>query len=264
MNSRIVRCLLAAALLPAALLPAATAAQQPLPLGSTAAGSLTSDMPAQYTVEFDGPGFLAVVVRADDPDDDLVLLVTDDEGQVLPSGRSDSDLNGQVGAEQLLVQIPWGGSYRVVVEQFYSSGSVGFQVGASFLASPLAEAEPDPDGKPGGAIALAVDETHDDSIDPAAGDGWDWYAITAETAGVLTILTRSVDDTGGDLRIDVYRADDLREAVEGSDQDQSGVMTNESVTIDVAAGETVYVKVAPSFAANSAVAYRIASGLIGG
>lgn len=251
-------------LITAALVPTAAAAQEPLPLGSTTAGSLMSEAPAEYTVELDGPGFLAVVLRADSPDDDLVLVVTDDEGQVLPSARSDSDLNGQMGAEQLLVQIPWGGTYGVVVEQFYSSGAVSFQVGASFLATPLAAADPDPDGKPSGAVALAVDETHDDSIDPAGGDGWDWYAITAETAGVLTILTRAVDDRQGDLRIDVFRADDLREAEEGSDQDQSGVMTNESVTVDVAAGETVYVKVAPSFMADGAVAYRIASGLIGG
>lgn len=259
MNPRLVPSLLVAA-----LLPAAAAAQQSLPLGSTTAGSLTSEMPAEYTVALDGPGFLAVIVRADSPDDDLVLLVTDDEGQVLPSGRSDSDLNGQMGAEQLLVQIPAGGTYGVVVEQFYSSGAVSFQVGASFLASPLAAAEPDPDGKPSGAIALAVDESHDDSINPAEGDGWDWYAITAETAGVLTILTRAVDDVEGDLRIDVFRAGDLREPEEGSDQDQSGVMTNESVAIDVAAGETVYVKVAPSFMVDGTVAYRIASGLIGG
>ncbi|WP_405284962.1 hypothetical protein V3331_05070 [Gaopeijia maritima] len=251
-------------LITAALVPTAAAAQEPLPLGSTTAGSLMSETPAEYTVELDGPGFLAVVLRADSPDDDLVLVVTDDEGQVLPSARSDSDLNGQTGAEQLLVQIPWGGTYGVVVEQFYSSGAVSFQVGASFLATPLAAADPDPDGKPSGAVALAVDETHDDSIDPAGGDGWDWYAITAETAGVLTILTRAVDDRQGDLRIDVFRADDLREAEEGSDQDQSGVMTNESVTVDVAAGETVYVKVAPSFMADGTVAYRIASGLIGG
>jgi hypothetical protein len=258
MNSRI-----ALGLLAAALLPVAATAQQSLPLGSTTAGSLTSDMPAQYSVELDGPGFLAVIVRADSSDDDLVLLVTDDEGQVLPSGRSDSDLNGQMGAEQLIVQIPGGGTYGVVVEQFYSSGTVSFQVGASFLATPLAQAEPDPDGKPSVAIALAVDEPHEDSIDPSNGDGWDWYAITAETAGALTVLTRAVDDLGGDLRIDVFRAGDLREPEEGSDQDESGVLTNESVTVDVAAGETVYVKVAPSFASSGAVAYRIASGMIG-
>ncbi|MBT8462940.1 MAG: hypothetical protein KJO44_10515, partial [Gemmatimonadetes bacterium] len=99
-------------LLPAALLvgvalaPAASSAQMPLPLGTTASGTISSQ-PAEYLVELDGPGFLAVVVRAATEDDDLVLSVTDDEGQVLLSGRSDIDLNGQMGAEQLIVQIPW-------------------------------------------------------------------------------------------------------------------------------------------------------------
>lgn len=258
MNLRFAPCAVAALLLPATSL-----AQESLPLGSTTTGTVASQMPVEYTVDFDGPGFLSVVVRAAADDDDLVLLVTDDEGQVLPSARSDSDLNGRMGAEQLLVQIPWGGRYNVVVEQYYGSGAIAYDVGASFLPTAMAAADPDPDGKPSGATPLAIDEMHDDSINPGGGDGWDWYAITAESSGVLTVLTRAVDDDEGDLRLDVFRADDLREPADGSDQDQGGVMTNETITIDVEAGETIYVKVAPSFAANGTVSYRIVSGLIG-
>lgn len=246
-----------------ALLPAALEAQAPLPVGSTVQGTVSTQT-ADYVVDLDAPGFLSVVVRAAAQDDDLVLSVTDDEGQVLLSGRSDIDLGGHMGAEQLIVQIPWAGRFGVVVERNYGSGTVSFEIGATFLATAMAEGEPDPDGKPSGATALDLDGGHEDSIDPASGDGWDWYSVTSASAGVLTVLTRAVDDAQGDLRIDVFRADDLREPAEGSDQDQSGVLTNESVSMDVAAGETVYVKVAPSFMGDGRVAYRIAAGLIGG
>ena len=247
----------------AVLLPTALTAQVALPVGSTSSGTVSAQA-AEYVVDLDGPGFLSVVVRASGEDDDLVLSVTDDEGQVLLSGRSDIDLGGNMGAEQLIVQIPWGGQYGVVIEQNYGSATVSFEVGATFLATPLAQAEPDPDGKPSGATALELDGGHEDSINPAQGDGWDWYAVTSASAGVLTVLTRAVDDQEGDLRLDVYRAGDLREPEDGSDQDQSGVLTNESVSMDVAAGETIYVKVSPSFSGSSRVAYRIAAGLIGG
>ena len=246
----------------AALVPTTLSAQTPLPVGSTATGTLSAQ-PMEYVVDLDGPGFLAVVVRAGTDDDDLVLLVTDDEGQVLLEGRSDSDLGGQMGAEQLIVQIPAGGQYAVVVEQNYGSGTVSFEVGATFLATAMAAADPDPDGKPSGATALEIDGAHEDEINPARGDGWDWYSVTSASAGVLTVLTRAVDDDAGDLRLDVFRADDLREPDDGSDQDQSGVLTNESISMDVAAGETIYVKVAPSFSGTGRVAYRIAAGLIG-
>lgn len=255
---------LASSMAAAVFIPAALTAQESLPIGSTTSGTVSGQTPVEYVVNLDGPGFLAVVVRAAGENDDLVLSVADDEGQVLLSGRSDSDLGGQMGAEQLLVQIPWGGEYAVLVAPNYGSSSISYEVGATFLSTELAAADPDPDGKPSGAAVLAVDGSHDDAIDPAQGDGWDWYSITSESAGVLTVLTRAIDDEEGDLRLDVFRADDLREPEDGSDQDQSGVYTNESVAVDVEAGETIYVKVAPSFMGNGRVAYRIAAGLIGG
>lgn len=247
----------------AILLPTAGWAQTDLPIGSTAPGTVSAGTAAEYVVTLDEPGFLAVVLRAMVDDEDLVLYVTDDEGQTLLEGRSDSDLGGRMGAEQLLVQIPWAGNYGVRVERNYGSGTASYEVGATFLATPMAAAEPDPDGKPSGAIALEIDGGQQDSIDPAQGDGWDWYSVTAPSTGVLTVLTRAVDSDEGDLRIDVFREGDLREPEEGSDQDESGVLTNESVSVDVVAGETIYVKVAPSFMGNGMISYRIAAGIIG-
>jgi hypothetical protein len=247
----------------AAVVPAASSAQVALPIGSTASGTISGQESGEYLLDLEGPGFLAVIVRAGEEEDDLVLTITDDEGQVLLSGRSDQDLGGQMGAEQLLVQIPGGGQYSVVVSQNYGSSTISFEVGAAFLTTPMAAAEPDPDGKPSGATALEIDGGQEDSIYPGQGDGWDWYSVTATSAGVLTVLTRGTDDEGGDLRLDVFRAGDLREPVDGSDQDQNDVLANESVTLDVAAGETIYVKVAPSFMGAGMVSYRIAAGLIG-
>ena len=262
MNARLTLASLAALVVPLALAPLPVAAQSALPLGAVTSGMVVQDAPGVFEVKLDGPGFLSVMVRSESQED-LILSVTDDEGQVLLDGRSDTDRAGDMSAEQLMVQIPWSGLYRVVVDRNYGMGSVSFDVGASFLPTELAAVEPDPDGKPSTAMVLSVGDGHEDTIDPALGDGWDWYRVTAEKPGVLTVLTRAVGGDSGDLRLEVFREGELSEPVDNSDQDQEGVLANETVTISVSAGETVYVKVGPSFMGGARVSYRVANGLIG-
>ena len=253
-----------AALLTTALLPETASAQTPLPIGETLQGATFDEAGTDYAVTLDGPGFLTVVVRGTREEGDLVLSVLDDEGQSLPGARSDQDLNGHMGAEQLTVQIPWAGTWTVSVAPNFGESRVEYAVGASFLATEMAAREPDPDAKPSAANVLAVGASHEDGLDPASGDDWDWFSFTAEAAGVLTVLTRPVDDfTSGDLKLEVYRSGDLREAVDMSDQDQGGDFASESITIDVSAGETVYVRVSPSFMGNGDMEYRIASSFVG-
>jgi hypothetical protein len=121
-----------------------------------------------------------------------------------------------------------------------------------------------PDGRPSGALSFAVGTTHEDTIHPSLGDAWDWFAITPESEGVLTVLTRANDMEEGDVKLAIFRADDFRDPFDSSDQDQSGVLTNESLNADVVAGETVYIRVSPTFGGGGPVAFKVGSGLIPG
>jgi hypothetical protein len=241
----------------AALLPAVLGAQTPLPLGRTVEASLSSGS-IEYAFPAKEAGFLAVVVRSSGGED-LALKVTDSEGQLLPDGSSDMDMNGSVGAEQLLIAIPSAGDYAVEVRCYDESAS--FKLSATFLPSALAAAPDDPDGRPSGAVELAAGANHDDALDPAVGDRADWYRIRVDKSGVLTVLTRAEGE--GDLRLERYVAPEFAEPEDSADEDRDGVMGNESLTLDVSVGDVVLIKVVPSFAGSTAVAYRISSGIIG-
>jgi hypothetical protein len=189
---------------------------------------------------------------------DLVLLVTDAYGQPLVEGRSDEDLGGDSGAEQFAVTVPRAGEYQVRVETF-QGGAASFKVGASFLPFPDLELAPDPDGSPGAAIPLVVGQArHEDSIDGPSGDYWDWYVLTAEEAGTLTVATRAED---GDLVLEAFEEGEFSEALQRSDQDLQGNGGNEALTLVVAAGQQFYFKVA-SFSEGATVHYRLQVGFI--
>lgn len=249
---------LAALALP--LFPTFADAQAPLPLGSTSHASLPAEDNALFTFEAGMAGFLTVVVRADG-DEDLSLAVSDDEGQPLPGGGADMDLGGNVGAEQLVVTIPAPGRYTVRVRSLSSSGG-RFQIGGSFMASALAGGVLDPDGRPSGATQLAVGTSHEDALDPSGGDPWDWYRIPVTQDGVLTVLTRAEGD--GDLRLERFADGEFGEAMDASDQDMDGVLGNESLTVNVRAGDVVFLRVTSAFGGGGYAPYRIASGLIPG
>lgn len=246
-------------LLGSALLAAPVHAQMDLPLGSMTTAQVGGEDVAHFEIEVGEAGFLTVVVRST-AGEDVLFTVTDDEYQVLPEGSVDMDVGGDVGAEQFVIALPRPGVYRVLVES-YGFGGASFQIGGSFLPWGGVAAPPDPDGKPSGARDLALDSDHEDTLDPAGGDGFDWYRVTSDAAGTLTVLTRA---ESGDLRLDLFLEGDFREPVDTSDQDQGGVLGNESLTVDLAAGQTVYVRVGPSAGTGDYSEYRIASGFIGG
>jgi len=74
----------------------------PLPIGKSDAGVAAADKPAVYEFKAASAGLLSVVVQGDG---DLALVVVDEDGQALPEGSSDRDLNGSSGAEQVLVTL---------------------------------------------------------------------------------------------------------------------------------------------------------------
>ena len=232
------------------LIPSAMA--QELELGRVIDAATSDENVANLTFQAKSAGVLTVVVRSTD-DSDLILVVTDAHGQQLPEGRSDQDIGGDNGAEQLAITIPRAGTYHVRVETF-ASGSGSFKIGASWLAFADLEVAADPDGSPSTAIPISVgQQTMDDSINGALGDYWDWFVFSTDGAGTLTVATRADE---GDLVLEAFRDNEFSEAWERSDQDLQGINGNEALTLIVTAGQKLYFKVS-SFSEGAFVPYRL-------
>ncbi len=242
-----------------ALFPSVGASQVATPLrdGAVVEGKTAQEGPAVYGFEAESAGVLTIVVRSQD-DTDLFLLVTDSDGQPLPEGRSDQDLGGDTGAEQFAVTLPRAGEYRIRVES-YGEGSAPFKIGVSWIAFLDLAVPEDPDGSPASAIRVRVgQETRNDSIDPAKGDFWDWFVLTAEQPGTLTVATRAED---GDLVLEAFNPGEFTEASERSDQDLQGTGGNEALTLAVEAGDELFFKVS-AFISKTPVSYRLQIGFI--
>ncbi len=231
--------------------------QQQLTLGSvTSAVTGGSSSPSVFAFTAETAGVLTIVVRGQG-DADLLLDVTDLLGQQLPEGHSDQDLNGDSGAEQVVVTIPMAGVYRVEVGAWGSGGP--FDIAAGWISYPALGREPDPDGLPTDATELVPGTPINDQIDPSAGDLWDWYKITPTSAVVITVLTEAPE---GDLVIELYNDGEFGDYENRSDQDLGGVNGNESMTVQAQAGQTYYFKIAPAFDSGQTIPYRIRVGIM--
>lgn len=250
-----IRLILALAI--AALAPSAARAQTALPMGSPANGTTTGDSPTEYTVEAKTAGVLSVAVQGTG---DLALTLVDEDGQTLPDGNADSDLYGSEGTELLSVTIGEPGRYRLRVRLQGGGSSSTFQIAGSFLGFPAFARPGDPDRRPTLARALQVGKPHEDSLDPEGGDSWDWFAFKVPTTGALALITRAVGDGEPDLVLEVYLNGEFSRPEDRSDQDMQGIGANESVTVNVTAGQTVHVKVSSNF--NRGAKYRLSSSVI--
>lgn len=228
-----------------------------LPIGSTTPGTTSTGAVASYEFNAPSAGVLTVAVRATS-ETDLVLLVTDTDGQALPDGQSDQDLGGDSGAEQLAITLPRAGKYLVRVRPF-SSGLGEFRIGASWLEFPELERPADPDGSPSTASPMAVGEGINDTIDPSAGDHWDWFSIQIGQSGQLRVATRAGE---GDLVLESFNEGEFAQPVERSDQDLEEVTGNEAIVLVVRAGQTLYFKVSAFSSTGEAIAYRLTAELI--
>ncbi len=233
-------------------------AQTPLPLGAPQQGKLAAGTPTEYTIVAKTAGVLVAAVQGEG---DLVLEVTDADGQVLPEGRSDRDLNGSDGTEMVSSMIPEPGTYKVRV-RVSGSGASTFQISGAWMSfPPFAQASTDPDRRPSGAKAAQVGKALEDSLDSKSGDSWDWFVIKPAQAGTLVVVTRRVGDGDTDLVLEAYLDGNFSQPVQRSDQDLQGNNANESVTLNVNAGQAVHVKVATNFS-NANTKYRLSSSLV--
>ena len=120
----------------------------PLPIGKVESGLTTSEKPAVFEFNAASAGLLSVAVQGDG---DIALMVVDEDGQAVPDGSSDRDLNGSSGAEQVLVTITEAGTYRVQVKLLDGQGK--FQIGAAWIPFPARARPSDPDKRPATARA---------------------------------------------------------------------------------------------------------------
>lgn len=239
---------------------ASLSAQAALPMSGKATGTVSSEMPARFTFTPSGPGVLTVVVKAAD---DVTIRVVDADGQMLPDGSADNDVNGATGLEFLA--LPVGHADPLVVEVTMLSeegGNGAFTIAGSFIAEAAFARAADPDRRPSLAKALTVGAASEESVNAGEGDAWDWFKVTATESMTLVIVTRMAEGTEGDLTIEAFTEGNFAEPVANSDQDLQGHTGNESVTVDVKAGQTVHVKVASLFGSGGAAAYRISVGKV--
>lgn len=228
-----------------------------LPIGKTESGQASDKAPANYQFKAASAGVLTVMVVGDG---DVELVVTDEDGQAVQDGTSDDDLFGSTGTEKVTAVLTEPGAYRVQVRTV-DGGSSKFQIGASWISMPALARPSDPDRRPGQARALDVGKTHEDSIDTTKGDPWDWFVFTPAQAGTLAIVLRPISKESFDLTLETYTGDDFSKPTASSDQDLQGHAASESISIDVPAGQKVYVKVYAGFGSATGK-YRLSSSLI--
>lgn len=234
-----------------------SASAQQLELGRIVSASSSGAGGASFEFAAKSAGILTVVARSTDQSD-IVLSVTDLDGQQLPNGRSDQDIGGNTGAEQLAITIPRTGTYRVIVESL-GGGTAAFTIGASWLSFPELEVPADPDGSPSTAHSLGLEQqTVEQSLDGSQGDYWDWFVFSSDRAGTLTVATRAEE---GDLVLQAFQEGEYNEALEHSDQDLQGVSGNEALTLVVEPGQRFYFKVS-AFSEGAAIDYRLQIGFM--
>ena len=252
------RTLSVATLLSLPLMPVLS--QAALPINGKANGTASSESPATFRFTPTGAGILTVVVRGAD---DLTIRVVDADGQMLPEGSADQDVNGSTGLEYLALPIGYAEPLVVQVALLSEAdGGGAFSIAATFVAEEAFARAADPDRRPSLAKELTVGAATDESLNPEEGDAWDWFKITASEAMTLVIVTRMVEGTEGDLTIEAFAGESFTEPTADSDQDLQGHTGNESVTLDVRAGQTVHVKVASLFGTGGPSPYRISVGKV--
>lgn len=242
------------------LVPSLLPAQVALPIGNPVANSLgDGGAPARFRFTASGPGVLTVAVSGAD---DLLLAVLDEDSQPVPEGNADRDLNGNMGAELISVVLSYGGTYFVEVRGNGLETAAKFTIGGGFVPMPGFARAPDPDRRPSQARPLTVGAAHQDELHPGAGDLWDWFAVKATEAMTLVVVTRMEEGVEGDLVLEAYLGTNYAEPTTQSDQDLQGHTGNESLTIDVKAGETVYIKVKSLADSGDAAPYRLSIGRV--
>jgi hypothetical protein len=225
-----------------------------LPVGSSASGKASDDVPAVYSFAATQAGLLAVTLVGKDPEADLVIETFDEDMQPLDDGSADRDRYGHKGKEYLAVMLPEPGTFLVRIKA-RSREAAGFSVSAAFAPAP-GFSQPDPDRRPSKARAVTVGKPVQDTL--GGQDRWDWFAIRSEAEGTLTILTKAAE---GDLKLEAFAEGNYTDDIARSDADLQDKKGNESVSFEVAAGQTIYARVT-IISGDAQIDYKLITALI--
>lgn len=211
---------------------------QALPVGDFTTVSISHNTPAAFSFVANQAGALSIIARAADLD--IKFSVQNSQGMTIPGSETDIDYGGDTGAEHAVVIIPRAGTYRVLIELTMGLGSGQVTVGASWLPYPGLAPALFPHSEPDTAVALALGEQHQGTIQGGGPQRHYWYALHSNQAGQVVLATRAPE---GDLKIEVYRANNFARPETTVDNDENGVRGNETATVQVVANETVYFRV---------------------
>jgi len=245
-----------------AALPVASGAQAPttLPLNTVVTGELgTKGEKKLYRLTVNEAGILTLAGHSVA---DLVIAVTDAEGQVIVNGLIDRDVGSNLGSEYGSIIVPERGTYGVEVRMIDASGPITFTLGATYLPLESFRRAPDADARPSAARAVEIGTAVEDAVHADEYDRVDWYSVTARTATTVVLMTRVESGVRGDLAIEVFQNASLSESSSRSDQDQRGSEGNESVTIDIGPGETVRFRVVSLNERGTRMPYRLSVALV--
>jgi hypothetical protein len=118
----------------------------------------------------------------------------------------------------------------------------------------------DPYRRPSAAKSMAVGTPIDDTLKGDDGDQWDWFTLKpAETGTLVLVLRRTAGDA--DLALEAFLDGKFTAPVQRSDQDLQGNTGDESVMLNVSAGQTVHVKVS-SLVSNPNAGFRLSSSIL--
>jgi hypothetical protein len=241
-----------------ALAPLAVIGQSPLPVGTPANETASTSEPGRFSYRAAATGVLTVVVIGSE---DLQLKFTDIDGQVFQMFFADGDMLGKAGTEIIAVPVTAAVDYIIEVHS-YGAAPTRFKINASFMAEPALATAPDPDGRPSQAKQLVAGVMVRDSLHPDRDDEIDWYTYTATEPATLVFSSRVNDGEFGDITLEAYLDNDFGNYVAMADLGMRGTPGNESLVLEVAAGDVVHLRVWTFATQGPRVDYRLTLSLL--
>ncbi len=208
--------------------------------GNTEEGMINSGKhDTWFKISTSSAGYLAVIVRADD---DVTITVYGPKGLEPRLGGVDSDLYGDYGAEEIIVEAPGRGTYYIQIavsgEDAIAYGDIEFDISVAFAAQPAIAREISGDDITSGASTLRMGQAEEGTLNYEGGDRVDWFKVSVPGRGVLTLVLKGEDET---VDIDMFlhdRDDPVLNTLDAS----TDYSSDEQITFEVEEAGTYYIR----------------------
>ena len=154
-----------------------------------------------WRLKFPASGTISLKLEADSPESIHIQVY---EASVIRHQQTSDEitaLSEMHGNEQVNVDGNTGTVYYVAVEALQTADAGAYAIHTDFMLDP--EANSGPDAEPSGARTLSVNGGARGSVDYTRGDRTDWWRISVQGPGELTIALNGRGDTA-DLQLDLY------------------------------------------------------------